>query len=261
MKIKDILHYLDEKYNQKIALDFDNPGLLIGNKNNELNGVLVTLDVTNNSIKKAIKNNCNLIISHHPLIFHSIKKIDINSVVGKHIELLIKNKISVFSIHTNFDAHYDGMTKIVNEKIKKYIDLKFISYIEDIPFEDKNNFKYGIGSINTLSKKININTLIKIVEKEFIIKNLRYYKANNFSKKIAICPGSGKSLVNSVIENKCDTFITSDLAHNDILDLNEMNISYIDATHYGLEKVFIDYICKLLKSKYLIKVVKYDNFN
>ena len=249
MRIKELIKKLNIDYPEEIALSFDNTGLNIGNPNEEIRNILVCLDVDMGSIKEAKDKNCNLIISHHPLTFNSYKNIttDINSL---RIREVILNDINLYSMHTNFDMNIKkGMSKLVFDKLE-FNNAKNISYIDEIIYKKK---KYGMGICFELAKAIDMEGLyIKSLKKlELDDKRTALYKVKNSVKKICIMPGSGRSDVGFVIKNNFDLYITSDLSHNDILDLVDSNINYINFTHYGLEKVFVEYM-----SKYLSKVIK-----
>ena len=105
MKIQKIVDTLSRWAPTEQAEDFDNVGLIIGDINYDLTGVLISLDTTEEIIHEALENNCNLIISFHPIIFSGIKKITPNSYVEKIIIKAIENKISRYSIHTSLDNH------------------------------------------------------------------------------------------------------------------------------------------------------------
>lgn len=245
MKIRDLIKKINIDYPEEVALDFDNTGFNIGDIDEEIKSVLICLDVDMGAINEAKNNGCNLIISHHPLTFNSYKNItsDTNS---KRIKEVIKNDINLYSMHTNFDMNIEkGMSKLVIDSLKlKNISKK--TCIDGIKYKNK---KYGMGIGFTLKNKIDINTLYDIA-----IKNLgldkdktAIYRNKTAIKKILIMPGSGRSDVNYAIYNNYDLYITSDLSHNDILDLSDEGISYMNLTHYGLEKVFVNYMEKYIK--------------
>ncbi len=120
MRIKNITNYLEQIAPSGLQESYDNSGLLIGNQENEVNKVLISLDVTHDVLEEAIKNKCNLIISHHPLIFKGIKRLNGGNFVEDLVIKAIKNDISIFAIHTNLDNVSQG----VNGALAKKIGLK-----------------------------------------------------------------------------------------------------------------------------------------
>lgn len=116
-RIKDVIDFLDTWAPPALAESYDNVGLLVGNKNNDLNGVLVSLDCTEAVVQEAIAKNCNLVVSHHPIIFKGLKKLTGSNYVERTIELAIKNDVALYAIHTNLDNVHYGVNKKLSDKI------------------------------------------------------------------------------------------------------------------------------------------------
>ncbi|MDQ3392519.1 MAG: Nif3-like dinuclear metal center hexameric protein [Bacteroidota bacterium] len=116
-KIKDIIDFLETFAPSSYQESYDNTGLLTGNAFDELNGVLITLDITETVIEEAIKKNCNLIISHHPIIFKGLKKLTGGNYVERVVISAIKNNLALYASHTNLDNVYNGVNKRIADKI------------------------------------------------------------------------------------------------------------------------------------------------
>jgi dinuclear metal center YbgI/SA1388 family protein len=159
MKIAEIIKYLESVYPLDYQESYDNCGIQVGKANTEFSGALITLDVTEVHIDEAISKSCNLIISHHPLIFKGIKKITGNSALERIIEKSIKNDISIYSLHTNLDNHIQGLNGFVAEKLglknirilqtKDNLLKKFVVYCPESHAELVRNalFEAGAGHI------------------------------------------------------------------------------------------------------------------
>ena len=117
MRLKDIAGELQTIYNPKLAEDWDNVGLLVGNENTDINTILLCLDITEEVVDRAVKENADLIISHHPFIFSGLKKITSETVHGRKILKLIENKIAVYSGHTNVDFGINGLNDYIFYKL------------------------------------------------------------------------------------------------------------------------------------------------
>ena len=113
MIVNDIINYLEELAPLSYAEDFDNVGLLVGNKSTEVTGILVTLDTLEEVVDEAIEKNCNLIVSFHPIIFKGIKKINGNNYVERVVIKAIQNNINIFAIHTALDNAHQGVNSII----------------------------------------------------------------------------------------------------------------------------------------------------
>lgn len=115
--IRDITNLLEELAPIRLQENYDNCGLLTGSKSTHATGALITLDVTEATIDEAIEQHCNLIIAHHPLIFSGLKKLSGNTWVERTLIKAIKNDIAIYAIHTNLDNVYEGVNKMIAQKI------------------------------------------------------------------------------------------------------------------------------------------------
>ncbi|MBL0308770.1 MAG: Nif3-like dinuclear metal center hexameric protein [Bacteroidetes bacterium] len=120
MKIKDITDFLELIAPLHFQESYDNSGLIVGDKNASVKKALVTLDVTEDVVQEAIREKCQLIIAHHPIIFSGIKKLNGTNYVERVIINAIKNDIAIYAIHTNLDNVLEG----VNAKICEQLDLR-----------------------------------------------------------------------------------------------------------------------------------------
>ena len=159
MKIHNITNILEEWAPLSYQENYDNSGLIVGSLNDNLEGVLVTLDCTEKIIDEAIKKKCNLIIAHHPILFNPLKKLSGDTYVERIIIKAIKNNISIYAIHTNLDNIIDGVNSSIANKLgllnckilqPKYDVLKqLVVYCpkDHVEILRKNLFQIGAGSI------------------------------------------------------------------------------------------------------------------
>ncbi len=117
MIIKELLENIKQQYPVQWQENYDNSGLLVGDVSQEIHGVLISLDCTEAVLNEAIEKNCNVIISHHPIIFNGLKNITQHTKTGKILTQAIKNDIAIIAFHTNIDNHIDGFNKIFAEAL------------------------------------------------------------------------------------------------------------------------------------------------
>lgn len=120
MIVQDVINHLETLSPLSYAEDFDNVGLLVGNKNTSITGVLVTLDTLETVVDEAIESNCNLIVSFHPIIFKGLKKLTGKTYVERVVIKAIKNDIAIYSMHTALDNAFQG----VNDMICNQLELE-----------------------------------------------------------------------------------------------------------------------------------------
>ncbi len=117
MKINEITNYLESLAPIYLQEDYDNSGLITGNKHWKVNNVLVCLDCTEKVVDEAIAKSCNLIVTHHPIVFSGLKSIVGKNYVERTIIKAIKNDIAIYAIHTNLDNIKDGVNAVIAKKI------------------------------------------------------------------------------------------------------------------------------------------------
>src|SRR5690606_11831771 len=118
MIIQDVVTLLQDYAPLAYAEEFDNVGLLVGDKNEKLTGVLVTLDTLETVVDEAIENNCNLIVSFHPIIFKGLKSLTGKSYVERTVLKAIQNNIDIYAIHTALDNHINGVNDIICDRLE-----------------------------------------------------------------------------------------------------------------------------------------------
>jgi len=217
---------------QFLMEEWDNSGIQIKTSDNNIEKILVTLEITEDVIDEAIENEVDLIITHHPLIFKEIRKIDNDDLIGRYINKLVMKKISVYSAHTTFDKATGGN----NDYLISLIDLKMSKTT------GTGNFgEFGIGRLLNLKNTVKLDDLASIIENILEIPSFELKKVGNTEKtiiKIGVCTGSGASLINDALENGCDVLITGDIKYHDAQYAKEMGMCLIDAGHYYTERTF-----------------------
>ncbi|MDD3113153.1 MAG: Nif3-like dinuclear metal center hexameric protein [Candidatus Izemoplasmatales bacterium] len=232
----DVTKFLDELYPRSLAYDWDNVGLQIGTLNKPLQRILVTLDVTKEVVKEAIDTRVDLLISHHPLIFHPISNIAFDTPRGWIIRRLIKHDIALFSMHTNFDRATGGMNDALAEKL----GMRNTSLLD--PDDD-------IGRIGEIDPIPFPELLVKIKNTLELdhVRTIGY--TEKVIKKIGISGGSGERHLYHAKRQGCDIYLTGDITYHTALDAQEMGFIVVDIGHYA-EKVFKEVVLKILKREF-----------
>ena len=257
MKCSEIFEYLTNLYPLELAMDWDNSGFLIGRSDKEVKNVLVVLDITNEVLEYARAKDIDLIVSHHPIIFSALKRVTDETLLGNYILKILKNDICVISMHTNFDIAKGGMADICSERL----GLSNTCVFERINVCDEEEL--GIGKIGDLKKDMSLDELIKLVKTKFDLSHVSVFGRENINsniRRVAISPGSGKGMYKYAIK-RADVLITGDITHHDGLDAANDGVCIIDATHYGLEHLFIEKVKSDLIKLDKINVFEYKNTN
>ena len=240
MKCREITEILERDYPGSCAEEWDNVGLLAGDYNSEIKSILVALDATDETIEQAVVGGFDMLITHHPLIFGSVKQINGNSLVGRRLLKLIGNHITYYAMHTNFDIR--GMAQLNEEQIG-LINTKVLYETGE---EDGN--AEGIGRVGELKSAMSYMQLAEHVKTSLKIESVRCYgSCSEDVKKVAISGGSGKSVVNEAIKAGAQVLITGDIDYHTGIDAAAQGLYIIDAGHFGTEKIFMDYMTEKLE--------------
>jgi dinuclear metal center YbgI/SA1388 family protein len=254
LKVMDI-HDIVEKYAPSMLKEsYDNVGLMVGDMECRVTSMLVSLDCTLKVIEEAKQNNCNLIFTHHPLLFKKPDSITTDSLVGEKIIKLIENHINVYSCHTNLDSAEGG----INDMIVELLGLDSDDIIEPMKTENRAEFKDGIGRISQLKEPIILSELCSRVKRCLEIPSVRY-AGNEFKliKKVAVVNGSGQSYFNEARLQGADCIITGDTTYHYVSDFEEQGMAVIDAGHFGTEWPAMKKVAVFLQNE--IKSLGFEN--
>ena len=246
--VNEIFEYLCTLAPLELQMEFDNAGFLIGHRQAEIHKVILALDITEAVIDEALEEGAELIVSHHPLIFRGIKKVNDTDFVGRRILRLIQKDISCYAMHTNFDAAPGCMADRAAEMLG-LSDTKVLEVLGSLA----DGKPYGIGLSGSLPEEMTLMELARRVKETFNIPHVTVFGDLDSGKKLkcaAICPGSGGGEIELALGAGAEVYITGDISHHEGLDAAERGLAVIDAGHYGIEHIFMP-----IMEKYLGKVL------
>lgn len=242
MRCSEIVTRLELLSPPSFAEEWDNVGMLAGRLDQEIASVYIAVDATDKVIEEAVANGADMLITHHPLIFQGMKRINREDFVGRRIRRLISEDICYYAMHTNFDIL--GMADAAAEEMK----LSNFQVLHPT-FEDDIS-KEGFGRYGKLPKRMTLSECAEYVKNCFSLKNVLVYGDLRTPLDIAaICPGAGKDFVEDAIQVGADVYITGDVSHHTGIDAVAQGLMVIDAGHYGIEKIFIPYVKEFLKNQ------------
>lgn len=232
MKNRVIFDFLNERFPVETASDFDNPGFLVGNEDDDVKGILVALDCDFSAINEAEKNGCNLIVTHHPVIFNPLKKVLAKSIVYE----LIRAGISVISMHTNLDIGENGVADCIClaagfKNIEKYIA--------------KDGFILRKATVSPISSDKLADRLKTVFDTP-----IRYLASDKPIEKILICPGSGGGYTSEAAEAGFDALITGDIKHSSFVEADNAGLALFDIGHFSGEDIVIEPMAEIISGAF-----------
>ena len=239
-KLEDIEIELFNWAPKFLAEEWDNCGLQVGDPESKVKKILIALDASEETFIAALKEQADLVISHHPLIFTPIKSLNLTDSTTRLLAGFLRHDIGLISMHTNLDSVKGG----VNDKLCKLIGLK-----ETKPLlPNKTDPEQGLGRIGTLPNILTGATLLAHISTILSKNNLLYAGDKNKKiKKVAVCSGSGSTLFDIALESEADAFVTGEIKHSIALKARANNIFVIDAGHFHTEHPVVDDLAKYLQ--------------
>lgn len=249
-KVRDIAEAIERFAPISLQEDYDNAGLQVGNPDMEVSGVLLCLDVTEDILKEAMKRRCNLIVSHHPLIFKGLKRLSDENAIQRIVVDAIRNSVAIYSAHTNLDAAREG----VSHEIAHMLDLTDIHVLDP----HKDDPLTGSGVIGRISPTPRLEFLRKVKEK-FNVRVLRFSALSPrlVIKKVAVCGGAGAFLIRKAIENDADVIVTGDVKYHDFTSFGE-DIIIADIGHYESELCSAKIFSRIIRDAFPETVVYFS---
>jgi dinuclear metal center YbgI/SA1388 family protein len=246
MTVNDILSCITEIAPLKWQEHYDNAGIQVGDLKSEAHKALIALDVTEELVDEAIAKECDLIISHHPLIFHGLKHLTPNTYIERVVMKAIKHDIAIISMHTNLDNSYLGVSRELAEKLG-LVNLKLLQPSEAEPEV------CGAGMIGELAKPLEELDFLSLVADTIGSPCLRHSALTGKKiKKVALCGGSGTPFMPDALRQQADAYLTADIKYHDFF-VPEGNILLVDGGHFETEQ----FTKELIKALILKKIPKF----
>ena len=211
MLCSEIIQVIEASYPKSAALGFDNVGLLVGRADKETDKVYLAVDATDAVIDHAIAAGAGMLITHHPLIFSPMKSVTEEDFIGRRVMKLIRNDISCYAMHTNYDVL--GMGALAG----RILELKDAEVL-DVTMETDGAAE-GIGRVGDLGKEMTLEECCVYVKHKLNLGTLKVFgDMDRKVSRLAVSPGSGKSAVSPAIAAGADVLVTGDIGHHEGLD-------------------------------------------
>ncbi|MDY0219778.1 MAG: Nif3-like dinuclear metal center hexameric protein [Desulfobacterium sp.] len=238
----DLLDFIDQMAPFALAETWDNSGLQIGDRQWPCSKILVALDVTPAVMAEAVSWGADLVLTHHPLIMSPLASIDFSSIPGSIISLCACHRISVVSAHTNLDKANPGL----NDYFVQKIGLVSVGSLEPLIPEKQTPFA-GTGRVLTLKDPCTFRTLSEQVRSSLNVSGVRCVGGLDMMvERVAVCTGSGGSLVKTFLESGADVFITGDVKYHEARDAEQAGVGLLDVGHFASERMVVDLFCERL---------------
>lgn len=240
MKLKEIIGAIEKLAPLSIQDGFDNSGLQVGSPGQEISSVLLCLDVTEEVVGEAAGRGCQLILSHHPLLFHPLKTVGDATYQQRCTVKAIREGIAIYSAHTCLDNAPGG----VNHRIADIIgmeDLRFLS--------PKDGSDSGSGVVGTLRRPVSDEDFLSSLKEKFGVACLRHSATDGRTiRRVAVCGGAGAFLLPDAIREGADCFVCGEFHYHDYFENSTVLLAELG--HYQSEKFTIELLRDILRREF-----------
>lgn len=235
MKVRELYAFLEEKIPRSLSCDWDNDGLMVcPDDTKEVRRVLVALDITAAVAEQAIKEGYDLVVSHHPLIFHPLKSVAVGETIANKVIRLLTSGISAMSFHTRLDAVGGG----VNDVLANAVGLCDVT-----PFGKDGE---EIGRIGNLPQPMTLKNFAALVKDATGAKYVQISDGGKLVSRVAVLGGGGAGESGAAAAAGADTYLTGDLRHDQLTEAPERGMNLVQGGHFFTENLVCDRIRELL---------------
>ena len=247
MKVRDITAVIEAFAPLSLQESYDNSGLIVGRADDEVHKALLAVDVTEEVLAEAVAEGCDMVITHHPIVFHAMKRFNSATQTERCVEEAIRRGIVLYAAHTNLDSTPNGMSW----RVAEMLGLQGVEVLQPT-----SAVGAGFGVVGELAEPMPSEDFMRKVMDVFDVKALRHGDiVKPQISKVAICTGSGGSLIDEARESGADIYLTADLRYNDFMR-HENAIILADMGHFESEYCAIQILFDILSKKIPIFAVR-----
>lgn len=231
--IRQVLQTLERAIPTSWAETWDNPGLQVGDPGADVSRIGITLDVTGKTLEIAERDGYDLLISHHPLLFDPLRKLDLDTPTGKILSRAIRSGIGIVSLHTNWDTAPKG----VNVCLADLLGLE-----ETVPLQlPEAPGAWGMGAAGNLPSGTTLEEFTHRLRHCWKLNWVQTYGPTDLPvARIALCGGSGASLIGEALAQKADLFVTADVKYHQIEQALDRDLALCIVDHGEMEALSLD---------------------
>ena len=250
MLLEQIIDIIESVAPRRQQEEWDNSGLQVGDSSRDIHSVLLTVDVSEAVAAEAVKEGCDMILSHHPLLFHGLKHLTGSTPQERCVAEAIRHNIAIYSAHTSLDKALRG----VSGRMAEQLGLQEIRIL--VPSPDDPNI--GLGVTGNLPKPVHWSAWLRLVEQVFGAPYIRYTEpVRPTVSRVALCGGAGAEFIPDAIAAGADTYLSADMKYHDMQAAAGL-IMAVDIDHWVSEHFTRDIFAELLRGKVDVRIAQAD---
>lgn len=260
IQVRELTDRFEHFASPELAESWDHVGLQVGSLDQKVGKVLVTLDVRPAVIDEAKRIGAQLIFSHHPLMFHPAKDLDLTNPQNQMYRDLLVNNLTVYSAHTNLDMANGGM----NDWLAQDLQLENVEHLDDSGQDPYTHLPVSLGRVGNLPSTMSVDEFNQYCLQRFHLKGLHYAvndeDLNAKIRRVAVIGGSAAKYFPLALAKRADAFVTGDVSYHVAQDMQLHHLVMVDPGHH-IEVTMVDGLAQLLlqwnqQEKWGIEIVK-----
>jgi dinuclear metal center YbgI/SA1388 family protein len=245
--VEETASYLQSIAPLELAESWDNVGLLVGRPTSSVHKIMTALTLVPENVAEAIEHKADMVVVHHPLPFHALKRITSEATPGRMLLDLIEAGIAVFSLHTAWDNTAGG----INEQLARLIGLTGVSPLIPAKNPELLQRQLGSGRSGTVPQKTNVEAVAQSLQRTLAVGSISVVGERTTPvNKVGIVCGSGGSLLSYAREKKCDLFVTGEATFHQCLEAQSYGIAMLLLGHFASEKFAMNHLGSLLSLRF-----------
>lgn len=243
-RLAEVLSILEAIAPAGLAEEWDNVGLQIGDREAVVRAVRVALDPGPEVIAAACRQGADLLVTHHPLFFRPIRRLDLATPLGRSVARAIQAGLAVVSLHTNLDAAENGL----NDMLAERLGLRAVRPL--VPSSGGGGgMPHGMGRVGELEGELSLAQFAALVKGRLALEGLRWAGRESLGvRRVAVSTGSGGSLVEHFIASGAEVFVTGDMRYHDARAIEEAGCGLVDVGHFHSERIMKEALAARLGS-------------
>lgn len=238
MKISEITAVIEGFAPLALQESYDNSGLLVGRPDDEVHRALLAVDVTDEVLDEAEAEGCDMVITHHPIIFHPLRRLNSANQTERCVERAIRRGIALYACHTNLDSATDGMSW----RLASMLGVGSLRLLQP----SHEGAATGFGVVGELPAPLDIAEFFERIRRTTGARILRHSAiVSREVSRVAVCTGSGASLMGAAKASGADVYVTADMKYNDFMTPDGA-FTAVDAGHFETEYCAIDILFDVL---------------
>lgn len=239
--VSDIIGVVEKAAPPELAEDWDNTGLAVGHLDRPAKKIWVALDPLLQVVEAACAQDIDVLITHHPLLFAPLLRVDMSTPTGKIIDMAVQNRLTIYSAHTNLDKARGG----VNDCLASRLELSCVTGLGN-PGQDEP----CLGRVGDLIRETDIKGVADFVKQRLGLGWVRAVGPKALKvKRVAVCSGSGSSLLSEFFISGAQVFLTGDIGYHHARSIEEAGLGCVDIGHFASEHPIVEVLARTIKKQ------------